>query len=83
MKIERNQVVLPLNLEILLPEGDPVRKTVEILDSLDYTDLYETYPDNRTIQIRRQKRAIFSPFLLSYSFFAGFRLFRLISAVLT
>ncbi len=43
MKIERNQVVLPLNLEILLPEGDPVRKTVEILDSLDYTELYETY----------------------------------------
>lgn len=43
MKVIRNQVVLPLNLEILLPEDDPVRKTVEILDSLDYTELYRTY----------------------------------------
>ncbi len=43
MNMSRNQVVLPLNLEILLPEGDPVRKMVEILDSLDYTELYETY----------------------------------------
>lgn len=43
MRSMRSQVVLPLNIGILLPENDPVRKLVEILDELDYTELYKTY----------------------------------------
>ncbi len=39
----RNQVVLPLKIETILPKGDPVIKMAEILDGLDYTELYETY----------------------------------------
>ena len=36
----RNQVVLPLNLEICIPKDDPVFKMVEICEQLDYTELY-------------------------------------------
>ena len=36
---ERNQVVLPLEIEKLLPENDPVFKLVEICEQLDYTKL--------------------------------------------
>ena len=32
----RNQVVLPLNLEICIPKDDPVFKMVEICEQLDY-----------------------------------------------
>lgn len=34
-----NQVVIPLDIEINLPESDPVFKLVEICDSLDYRKL--------------------------------------------
>ena len=40
---EKNQVVLPLNLGICIPEGDFVFKVVEICEKLDYTELFETY----------------------------------------
>ena len=40
---DRNQVVLPLNLEICIPEGDFVFKVAEICERLDYTNLWETY----------------------------------------
>jgi transposase len=43
MFTSRNQVVLPLNLRIKLPENDPVKKLVEIMDEMDYTELYKTY----------------------------------------
>ena len=36
----RNQVVLPINLGIMIEKDDPVRKLVEICDELDYTNLY-------------------------------------------
>ena len=36
----RNQVVLPLNLEIKINPDDPVFKLIEICDELDYTELY-------------------------------------------
>lgn len=39
----RNQVVLPLNLEICIPKDDPVFKMVEICEQLDYTELYRAY----------------------------------------
>ena len=39
----KNQVVLPLNLEICIPKGDFVFKVAEICESLDYTELWETY----------------------------------------
>ncbi len=42
----RNQLVLPLNLEIKIGKNDPVRKLVEICDNLDYTNLYNTYLRN-------------------------------------
>lgn len=42
----RNQLVLPLNLEIKIDKNDPVRKLVEICDDLDYTNLYNTYLHN-------------------------------------
>lgn len=40
---EKNQVVLPLNLGICIPEGDFVFKVAEICESLDYTELRDTY----------------------------------------
>ena len=40
---DRNQVVLPINLGICIPEGDFVFKVAEICESLDYTKLFETY----------------------------------------
>ena len=40
---DRNQVVLPINLEICIPEGDFVFKVAEICEKLDYTELCETY----------------------------------------
>ena len=39
----KNQVVLPLDLGICIPEGDFVFKVAEICESLDYTKLWETY----------------------------------------
>ncbi len=43
----RNQLVLPLNLEIRIDKNDPVRKLVEICDDLDYTKLYKLYLRSR------------------------------------
>lgn len=43
MFASRNQVVLPFNFEIKIPENDPVKKLVEIMDELDYTELYKSY----------------------------------------
>ena len=40
---EKNQVVLPLNLGICIPDGDFVFKVAEICESLDYTELFNTY----------------------------------------
>lgn len=39
----RNQVVLPLNLEICIPKEDSVFKLLEICEQLDYTQLYLFY----------------------------------------
>ena len=39
----RNQVVLPLNLEICISKDDSVFKLVEICEQLDYTELYRAY----------------------------------------
>lgn len=39
----RNQLVLPLNLEIKIDKNDPVRKLTKICDELDYTNLYASY----------------------------------------
>ena len=43
---EKNQVVLPLDLGIRIPEGDFVFKVAEICESLDYTELFNTYMRN-------------------------------------
>ena len=40
---DRNQVVLPLDLEKILPENDHVFKLVEICEQLDYGRLYKEY----------------------------------------
>ena len=37
------QLVLPLNMEILIPAHDSVRLLSEIMDQLDYTKLYKAY----------------------------------------
>lgn len=37
------QLVLPLNLEGLIPEDDPVRLLSHVLEGLDYTELYAAY----------------------------------------
>jgi transposase len=37
------QLVLPLNVEILIPENDSVRLLSEIMDQLDYSILYKAY----------------------------------------
>jgi transposase len=37
------QLVLPLNVEILIPENDSVRLLSEIMDQLDYSTLYKAY----------------------------------------
>ena len=43
MKVLRNQLVLPLNFEIIINKNDPVWKLTEICDTLDYTRLYDEY----------------------------------------
>jgi transposase len=40
---DRNQVVLPINLEICIPKGDFVFKVAEICEILDYSELWKTY----------------------------------------
>lgn len=40
---DRNQVVLPLNIEKLIPENDNVFKVAEICETLDYTKLAREY----------------------------------------
>ena len=40
---EKNQVVLPLDLGICIPDGDFVFKVAEICENLDYTELFNTY----------------------------------------
>ena len=43
MKNDRNQVVMPINLEIKIPEDDPARLVDEICEELDYTKVYGAY----------------------------------------
>ena len=43
MMQDRNQVVLPMNLEIKIGKKDPVRKVIEICEQLDYSELWKTY----------------------------------------
>ncbi len=43
MKRMRNQVLLPMNLEVKIAANDPVRKLIEICEELDYTKLYDQY----------------------------------------
>ena len=43
MRVNRSQVVLPLDLGIKIPDNDPVRKVVEICEELDYTELRNEY----------------------------------------
>ena len=43
MKNDRNQVVMPINLEIRIPEDDPARLVDEICEELDYTKVYAAY----------------------------------------
>lgn len=43
MYYSRNQVVLPLKIEKMLPENDPVFKLVEICEELDYSKLEKEY----------------------------------------
>ena len=40
---DRNQVVLPLNLEICIPKEDFVFKVAEICEELDYTERFNAY----------------------------------------
>ena len=44
---KRNQVLLPINFEAMIPEDDAVRLLVEICDELDYTNLYKAYDRKR------------------------------------
>ena len=40
---EKNQLLLPINLEFLIPKGDYVFTVAEICESLNYTELFNTY----------------------------------------
>lgn len=39
----KSQLVIPLEIEILIPKEDPVFRLAEICEALDYTKLYEQY----------------------------------------
>lgn len=43
MKNDRNQVVMPMNLEIKIPADDPARLVDEICEELDYSKVYAAY----------------------------------------
>ncbi|MBR1736974.1 MAG: IS1182 family transposase, partial [Firmicutes bacterium] len=43
MKTSINQLILPLNLQYIIPEDDPVILFNEICEQLDYTKLYDQY----------------------------------------
>lgn len=40
---DKNQVVLPIDLEICIPKEDFIFKAAEIYESLDHSELYATY----------------------------------------
>ena len=40
------QLVLPLDLEIMIPETDSVRLLSTVLEGLDYSELYNAYSTN-------------------------------------
>ncbi len=40
---DRNQVVLPFNIETSIPANDPVFKLVEVCETLDYSKLEREY----------------------------------------
>ena len=64
---DRNQVVLPLNLEKRIPENDPVFKLVEICDQLDYRRLYKEY-----VRVWRKTNPATLFIILVYAYMKGF-----------
>ena len=63
--IER-QLVLPLNTEFLIPDDEPVRLLDQVLEELNYTELYLTY----SAQGRNPSadpKALFKVFIYAYS----------------
>jgi transposase len=48
------QLALPLNVDILIPKNDPVRLLSEIMDQLDYSELYQAYS-------RKGRKTVVSP----------------------
>ena len=40
------QLVLPIDLEIMIPETDSVRLLSTVLEGLDYSELYNAYSTN-------------------------------------
>ena len=48
---ESYQLVLPLNLECLIPENDSVRLLSHILKGLNYTKLYQAFAQCRQLKI--------------------------------
>ena len=77
---EKNQVVLPLDLGICIPEGDFVLKVAEICESLDYTELFNTYLRNwRKVNPITLKIEDFTDPLFVIRFFASNRGFFLLT----
>lgn len=52
MKTSTNQLILPLNLQYIIPEDDPVILFNEICEQLDYTKLYDQYKVRPHFQCR-------------------------------
>ncbi|WP_217645110.1 hypothetical protein, partial [Pelosinus propionicus] len=53
-KTNSYQLVLPLPIEILIPENDSVRLLSKIMDQLDYSLLYKAYS-------RKGRKSVVSP----------------------
>ena len=41
--VPMHQIGFPINVEIIIPEDDPVRLLYEVTEGLDYSDLYKSY----------------------------------------
>lgn len=56
MKNMRNQVVMPINLEIQMPGDDPVKMLDKICEELDYTKVYSSYYGVQTFPDQREEK---------------------------
>ena len=76
-KERRLQVILPLNLDLCIPEDDSLRLLIEITEEMDYRELYAAY-ERRESAGEATAKQLFQ--LVAFGFMNGYYSLRSISA---